>query len=199
MRDEGAQAKGGVLQAMRDVLQANRDARQAQGDVHQGKRDVPQAKEDTPQASIDTQQARDSAPQLKGDTPQAKEEGAERMATADGPKAAGNNTLSEVHPVERQRHFSSKGSTQAQLLPGDVDTAEAQQEKQHEEQPKAKTPLKPVRVVRYYHYSSPGLDCALLWLPRTALHKVKYWCAFALRICFQGIPQLSICDLITVK
>lgn len=170
MRDEGAQAqghahqaKGGVLQAMGGDLQANRDARQAQGDVHQAKRDVPQAKEDTPQASIDTQQARDSAPQLKGDTPQAKEEGAERMATADGPKAAGNNTLSEVHPVEqqRQRHFSSKGSTQAQLLPGDVDTAEAQQEKQHEEQPKAKTPLKPVRVVRYYHYSSPGLDCAL--------------------------------------
>lgn len=119
----------------------------AKGDVHQ-------ANEGSSQAKGGVAQAKGEAPQTKGDSFQAKGGGAQHPANA-----AGDDTK-----PEQQQALSST----AQPPIGDGMMAALQETDQHQEQPKAKTPVKRVRVVRYHAH--PGLDGVPLpvYMNRTA-------------------------------
>lgn len=142
------QAKGDAIQAKREAPHAKEGAPEAKGNTHQAKGEAPQAKEGVPEA-------KGNAHQAKGEALQAKGEGAQHMASAYRPNAAGGDAETEVHAVEQQSTLSAH-ATPAQLSSDDTANAALLGADQHQEQSNAKTPIKPVRVVRYHQFPPPG-------------------------------------------
>ena len=136
-----------------DLSQAQEGVPEAKGNAPQAKRDTIQAKGEALQAKEGVPEAKGAAHQAKGEAFQAKEEreGAQHMASAQRPNAAGGDAKTEFHAVEQQS-ISSAHATPAQLPSGDSANATLLGADQRQEQSKAKTPIKPVRVVRYNHF-----------------------------------------------
>lgn len=101
---------------------------------------------DVPQAKGGVPQSRGNVPQAKGGALQSKGEGAQHMASAQEPSATGSDTKSA-----RQQEQQLMSTTQAMPahLPSDAAPLGTNQ---RQGQTKAKTPIKPVRVVRYHYF-----------------------------------------------
>lgn len=126
-------------------------------------------KEGALQAKGDSHWAKGDALQAEGQASQLGGVGGQHMPDAAEPKAAGDSTQSPGDRV--QQHESSTGSMQAHSLSDD--SGPSKEPEQPQEQGKAKTPVRRVRVLRY---SQLQLTAILLMLYE------------------RGITSISICE-----
>ena len=100
----------------------------------------------------DVPQAKAGVPQATGNVPLPKGEGVQHMASAQGPTATDGDTKPERQ--QEQQPVSTTQAAPADLQSSDPAVAAPQGSDQRQEQPEAKTSVKPVRVVRYSTASS---------------------------------------------